>query len=272
MMGDRKWLFGSGVLFITFHRASSSALECSYCVKVGGFYLLHSSTPSRFFFVSPRHPIQGCQSYSHLPPTNLLACRCLLLLLFLTFIASAQGRMRKHRSSHGNLLSLLVFQQRVWSVINLSFHLHVQQEEEWDWPFINIIRKGMNPALPLWRVHFLTWHHQNEPSVDQLDLGGDEAPQDIKPSRRKGEKVGLVNVVYSVSGCLSLNSRAVWGGVMTDGHVSSKMKLFQIGLVDSHVVQSPAVLQNKMQRLLWTDMWPHLCMWGAISKGKSMIL
>lgn len=190
MIEDRKWLSCSDFLFIALQRPSSSALESSYCVKVGGFYFLQSSAtpPPPFFFVSSRHPIQGCQSYSRLPPTNLLARRCLLLLLFLAFIASAQGRMRKRCSSRGNLLSLLVFQQRGWSVINLSFHLHVQQEEEWDWPFINIVRKGMSPALPLCRFHFLTWHHQNEPAVDQLDLGGDEAARDIKPSRRKGEK------------------------------------------------------------------------------------
>lgn len=83
----------------------------------------------------------------------------------------------------------------------------------------------MNPALPFCRFHFLTWHHQNEPGVDQLDLGGDEAALDIKPSRGKGEKLGLVNVVYSVFWCLSFDSAAVWGGVVTDGRVSSKMKV-----------------------------------------------
>ena len=92
----------------------------------------------------------------------------------------------------------------------------------------------MNPALPLCRLHFLTWHHQNEPCIDQLDLKGDEADRDIKPSRGKEEKVGLVNVVYSVSWCLSLDSRAV-RGVKTDGRVASEMKVTFLRL---HVVQS----------------------------------
>lgn len=169
-------------------RPSSPALEHSYCVKVGGFLFPPWLYFLPFFFVSPRHPIQSSQSYSHLQSTNLLASRylLLLLLLLLAFIASVQGRMRNHYSSFGNLLSLLVFQQWVRSVINLSFHLHVQQEEEWDWPFINNIRKGMNPALPLCRFHFLTWQCEDEPAVDQLDLIGDEAAQDIKLSVGKG--------------------------------------------------------------------------------------
>lgn len=104
--------------------------------------------PFFFFCYLQDIPFKAVKSYSHLPPMNLLACRCLhlLLLLFLAFIASAQGRMRERCSSHGNLLSPLVFQQRVRSVINLSFHLHVQQRgeegvQEWDWFFINIVRK-----------------------------------------------------------------------------------------------------------------------------------
>lgn len=132
--------------------------------------------PFFFFCYLQDIPFKAVKSYSHLPPMNLLACRCLhlLLLLFLAFIASAQGRMRERCSSHGNLLSPLVFQQRVRSVINLSFHLHVQQRgeegvQEWDWFFINIVRKRDEPCAPPlsppffnltpseWTLHWSAW-------------------------------------------------------------------------------------------------------------------
>lgn len=132
VIGNKKWLSCSDFLFIAFHIPPSSASEFYYCVRVGGFYFLYLLT--FFLFLSPRHSFQGFQSYSLLQLTNLLACRSLLL----AFIAFARGQMKKRRS-HGNLLCLLVFQQCPWSIINLSFHLHVQQqEEEWDWPFCTL--------------------------------------------------------------------------------------------------------------------------------------
>lgn len=61
-------------------------------------------------------------------------------------------------------------------------------------------------------------------------------------------------------------SRDRWPRLLQD-----ESELSEIGRPDSHVVQSPAVLQTEMQGLLLTDMQPHLCMWGFISEEKSMI-
>lgn len=58
---------------------------------------------------------------------------------------------------------------------------------------------------------------------------------------------------------------------MTDGRVSSEMKVFEIGRSDTHVVPSP-VLQKKMQGSLRTVMWSHLCFWGATSKEQPLML
>lgn len=159
--------------------------------------------------------------------------------------------MRNHHNSRGNLLSLLVFQQRVRSVISLGFHLHVQQEEDWDWPFIN------NITPPLCRFHFLTWQRENRAAVDQPDLTGNEAAQDIKLSLGKGGG-GVGSCKCCLLWCFDVyrswsrvrRSRDRWSCLLQD-----EREHCEVGQVDSHAPQTETL------GLLRTHLWSHPDWW-----------